>query len=208
MCQRREEEAIRMMAGRLGYLSRRYAHRNAPAEDLYQEAAIGVVLACRDYQEQAGAFVSYAYHRARGRVLHYLRDKSHIIKPPAGAYERKELPMLLPVELDALRPSQQESLIRPIRDWTNTLIEAISQEPERTNHRLQSVTARQIEVLKMLTKEEMSTAEASDRLCVSKRTIDFHLQIIYRNWGVSSIIQAYNEAMRRGLIEPPARTGL
>lgn len=46
-----------------------------------------------------------------------------------------------------------------------------------------------------------SSKEAADVLCVSKRTVDFHLANIYSTLQVSNRVKAIRAATRLGLIE-------
>ena len=67
------------------------------------------------------------------------------------------------------------------------------------------LTRREIEVLTLVI-EGSSSTEVADKLFVSKRTVDFHLANVYRKLSVKSRLQAYHEAMRRGLL-PDAMAG-
>ncbi len=60
-------------------------------------------------------------------------------------------------------------------------------------------SGREREVLSLILQGRRSQ-EVADQLFVSKRTIDFHLKSVYTKLGVSSRLQAYQEATRRGLL--------
>ena len=66
------------------------------------------------------------------------------------------------------------------------------------------LTRRQAEVLQLIY-EGKSSQEVAEILFVAPRTIDFHLVNIYARLGVRNRIQAFREAMRLGIIRPPAR---
>lgn len=61
------------------------------------------------------------------------------------------------------------------------------------------LTTREVETLCLLARGHTSQAIA-DRLCLSKRTIDFHLANIYGKLGVSNRVQALLVATSAGLI--------
>lgn len=48
--------------------------------------------------------------------------------------------------------------------------------------------------------EGMSSKQTADKLCVSKRTVDFHLGSIYTKLSVNNRIQAINVARNLGLL--------
>ena len=57
----------------------------------------------------------------------------------------------------------------------------------------------ELEVLKTIS-PGLRSQEAADKLCVGKRTVDFHLRNIYRKLKVTNRVAAINEARRKGLI--------
>jgi ATP/maltotriose-dependent transcriptional regulator MalT len=65
-----------------------------------------------------------------------------------------------------------------------------------------SLTAREIEVLRLLA-EELSNPQIAERLVVSRRTVDAHLRSIYDKLGVKSRDAAIRVAMEQGLISHP-----
>ena len=67
------------------------------------------------------------------------------------------------------------------------------------------LTKREIEVL-CLVIEGMSSKDMAVALCVSKRTVDFHLANIYEKLQVSNRVQAFRRATTLGLI--PLKTAL
>jgi len=63
----------------------------------------------------------------------------------------------------------------------------------------ESLTAREIEVLRLLT-QDLSNPQIAERLVVSRRTVDAHLRSIYDKLGVKSRDAAIRVARERGLI--------
>jgi DNA-binding CsgD family transcriptional regulator len=61
------------------------------------------------------------------------------------------------------------------------------------------LTEREKEVLH-LAAEGLPSNEIAERLFVSKRTVDFHLNGIYTKLGVRTRMQAIREAQRRGFL--------
>jgi DNA-binding NarL/FixJ family response regulator len=61
------------------------------------------------------------------------------------------------------------------------------------------LTKREVEVL-VLIANGFSSKEVSERLFVSKRTVDFHLANIYEKLKVSNRVQAFRVAIKLGLI--------
>lgn len=74
--------------------------------DLLQEARIGIWQASDSYDPNRGAFSTYAIHRARGRVLHYLRSAPNTIHIPFGRVGRPDNPrcVVSTDDPDYLRP--------------------------------------------------------------------------------------------------------
>lgn len=65
------------------------------------------------------------------------------------------------------------------------------------------LTKRELEVLTLVI-EGNSSKEAADILCVSKRTVDFHLANIYDKLQVTNRVQAFRRARKLGLIPQSA----
>jgi ATP/maltotriose-dependent transcriptional regulator MalT len=63
----------------------------------------------------------------------------------------------------------------------------------------ESLTARELEVLRLLT-QDLSNPQIAERLVVSRRTVDAHLRSIYDKLGVKSRDAAIRVARERGLI--------
>lgn len=61
------------------------------------------------------------------------------------------------------------------------------------------LTRREIEVL-YLVANGCSSKQVADRLCLAKRTIDFHLGNIYVKLHVTNRVQAFRAAARMGLV--------
>jgi DNA-binding NarL/FixJ family response regulator len=66
----------------------------------------------------------------------------------------------------------------------------------------ESLTAREIEVLRLLA-QDLSNPQIAERLVVSRRTVDAHLRSIYDKLGVKSRDAATRVARERGLISNP-----
>lgn len=58
------------------------------SDDLVQVGALGVLKAINSYNiETKGSFKTYATKVIKGQILHYLRDKANIVKPPRETVE-------------------------------------------------------------------------------------------------------------------------
>ncbi len=62
-----------------------------------------------------------------------------------------------------------------------------------------SLTEREREILRLIFDGKCSN-EVADILCVSKRTVDFHLARAYVKLGVSNRFQAFKRALELGII--------
>lgn len=67
-----------------------------------------------------------------------------------------------------------------------------------------SLTSRELEVLQLIAEGHQSIG-AADQLCLSKRTIDFHLARVYRKLGVTNRMLAVRAASRLGVLDGEAR---
>lgn len=65
---------------------------------------------------------------------------------------------------------------------------------------LSRLTEREREILRLIFDGNCSN-EVAGILCVSKRTVDFHLARAYVKLGVSNRFQAYKRALQLGIIE-------
>lgn len=65
--------------------------------------------------------------------------------------------------------------------------------------RLSDLTEREREILKLIFDGRCSS-EVAQTLCVSKRTVDFHLARAYVKLGVSNRFQAFRRAVELGII--------
>jgi len=65
---------------------------------------------------------------------------------------------------------------------------------------LSRLTEREREILRLIFDGKCSN-EVAGILCVSKRTVDFHLARAYVKLGVSNRFQAYKRALQLGIIE-------
>jgi DNA-binding NarL/FixJ family response regulator len=63
----------------------------------------------------------------------------------------------------------------------------------------QKLSKREIEVFLLIT-EGHSGAEAAEKLEISKRTVDFHLQNVYKKLQVANRVQAFRKMSKMGLI--------
>lgn len=61
------------------------------------------------------------------------------------------------------------------------------------------LTGQQCEILR-LAHEGLSSKEMAETLCVSKRTIDYHIANIYKKFGCKNRVYMLGEAVRRGLL--------
>ncbi len=74
------------------------------------------------------------------------------------------------------------------------------QTPEKaTPESSDTLTTREIEILNLIFSGRPSS-EVAEILCVSKRTVDFHLSKAYGKLGVSNRVQAFKKAFDMGLI--------
>ncbi len=65
------------------YIAKNYQDSGESIDDLIQVGYIGLIKAVDAYDVQKNVkFVTYATHKIRGEIRHYLRDKSSIIKRP------------------------------------------------------------------------------------------------------------------------------
>lgn len=64
---------------------------------------------------------------------------------------------------------------------------------------LSRLTDREREILKLIF-EGRCSSEVAQTLCVSKRTVDFHLARAYVKLGVSNRFQAFRRAVELGII--------
>ena len=64
---------------------------------------------------------------------------------------------------------------------------------------LARLTDREREILKLIFEGKCST-EVAQTLCVSKRTVDFHLARAYVKLGVSNRFQAFRRAVELGIV--------
>ncbi|MGH2694603.1 MAG: response regulator [Actinomycetota bacterium] len=65
-----------------------------------------------------------------------------------------------------------------------------------------SLTARELEVL-LLIREGLTTRQMATRLHVSQRTVESHIEKLYRKLGVNSRVQAVARGAELGMFEPP-----
>ncbi|NJO98544.1 MAG: sigma-70 family RNA polymerase sigma factor [Pleurocapsa sp. CRU_1_2] len=80
----------------VGKVALRFSLKNREAfEDLYQVGTLGLIKAIEKFDPAQGyQFSSLAIKFIEGSILHYLRDKSSIIKIPRNIYEDKTNPLI------------------------------------------------------------------------------------------------------------------
>jgi RNA polymerase sigma-B factor len=66
-------------------LARRYAWRGEPLDDLIQAGCIGLIHAVDRYDPARGPFEAYAVPTITGEIRRHLRDRSALVRVPAGA---------------------------------------------------------------------------------------------------------------------------
>jgi RNA polymerase sigma-B factor len=66
-------------------LARRYAWRGEPLDDLIQVGCIGLIHAVDRYDPGRGPFEAYAVPTITGEIRRHLRDRSTVMRVPAGA---------------------------------------------------------------------------------------------------------------------------
>jgi RNA polymerase sigma-B factor len=66
-------------------LARRFAWRGEPLDDLVQVGCIGLIHAVDRYDPARGPFEAYAVPTINGEIRRHLRDKSTVLRVPAGA---------------------------------------------------------------------------------------------------------------------------
>lgn len=82
---------------------------------------------------------------------------------------------------------------RPATEAAGKRQEAREQGPE-------ALTSREIEILNLIFSGRASS-EVAELLCVSKRTIDFHLGKAYAKLGVRNRVQAFKKASELEIIQ-------
>ena len=66
-------------------LARRFAWRGEPLDDLIQVGCIGLIHAADRYDPSRGPFEAYAVPTINGEIRRHLRDRSSLMRVPAGA---------------------------------------------------------------------------------------------------------------------------
>jgi RNA polymerase sigma-B factor len=66
-------------------LARRYSWRGEPLDDLIQAGCIGLIYAVDRYDPTRGPFEAYAVPTITGEIRRHLRDRSALLRVPAGA---------------------------------------------------------------------------------------------------------------------------
>jgi RNA polymerase sigma factor (sigma-70 family) len=164
----------------------RYGNWRVPAEDLMQEGRIAAWEAERTYDGR-GSFRAYALMAARAAMLTAISEPfSNRVDRAFVSYDQAENP---------------ERYLSG-RDFVPMLIEALC--PPEAPAKPADLSAREIEILRAVC-GGLSAADAADRLCIQVSTVNFHLTNAYRKLGAVNLVQAYNCAMAKGLIDPPKR---
>jgi len=77
------DEVVTSNLGLATSLSRRYAGRGIPPDDLRQVAQLGLLKAARGFRpELAGSFFGYAVPTIRGELRRHFRDRGWVVRPP------------------------------------------------------------------------------------------------------------------------------
>ncbi len=76
----------------------------------------------------------------------------------------------------------------------------LDEKPQRAATEAVKITAREIEVLQLIV-EGLSSKEVADKLYISKRTVDFHLQNVYEKLQATNRLDAFRRAARLGLVD-------
>ncbi|MCC6484345.1 MAG: response regulator transcription factor [Armatimonadetes bacterium] len=73
--------------------------------------------------------------------------------------------------------------------------------PSESTHKKRTnlLTEREVEILKLIFAGNPSS-DVARALCVSKRTVDFHLSKAYGKLGVSNRVQAFKKVTELGLV--------
>jgi DNA-binding NarL/FixJ family response regulator len=84
----------------------------------------------------------------------------------------------------------------------DAVLEAAGHPAGRRREWPQGLTTREVEVLRLLARG-MSSKQIAQRLVIARKTVDNHLEHMYRKIGVSNRARASLFAVRHGLISPP-----
>jgi two-component system response regulator DegU len=68
------------------------------------------------------------------------------------------------------------------------------------NHEQDNLSQRELGILEWMMKDH-TNQQISEQLCVTKKTVDFHIGNILEKMGVENRVQAVVEAIRRGWVE-------
>lgn len=159
-------------------------------EDMLQECRIAAFVAGGKWREGAGRTrEAWAYHCALQWLLG-LRQK---------ALRRRSLAPT--VHYEAWTPRTRERRLQR-RDFVPFLVETMVMKPPPAVRPKNDLTREELPVLRLLCKGKVA-AEIAEILFLARKTVEGHKYQIYKRWGVRNAIEAYNEAMRRGIIKPP-----
>lgn len=128
-----EDDFLNLARRFVDWFLRRWPSLASHAEDLQQEAAMGALLASRQFDpRRRTSFVTYAWWRMRGQVTRYLRtaiekpryleELAHVSPKPLDTAETVQLPcdastviaLLRPVLLEAVRPRRHRQYPRAL----------------------------------------------------------------------------------------------
>ena len=128
----------------------------------------------------------------------------------ADAYHAKLEPRphrgaLTPAEAGAwLRAEVRQG--RQDGDAAGAVLEAAGHRVRRRKERPSGLTAREVDVLRLLARG-MTTSEIAEALVISAKTADHHIEHIYAKIGVNNRARASLYAVQHGLMDYPAKLG-
>lgn len=85
-------------------------------------------------------------------------------------------------------------------DWGNYLVPEQSVGFEYRKPLVENVTTRELEILTLLTEEDLTQQDIANHLYISVNTLKTHLRAIYRKLGVKSRAKAVEEAIARDML--------
>ena len=142
-------------------------------------------------------------------MMAYVRDFGHILKMTKYAIESgKARPQVY--SYDAFQTLDTAACLAG-SGFATELIEVLSQKIVPIVPIVPIVvvaTLRELEVLRLVTCEALSFKDAAVRLKLSKASIEKHMITLYKKWDVQTLMQAYNEAMKREIIDFPTLKGI
>ncbi len=123
---------------------------------------------------------------AAAHVYRSLREE----RPHRGALDEAEAMETMHAEVTAGRLDQ---------DATEAVLAALGQKPKRRRSAPDALTAREVEVLRLIARG-LTSARAAERLGISRSTVNTHVEHIYEKIGASGRAVATLYAMENGLV--------